>query len=142
MVVDRKVTGKASSMPGGLAAGALCSLSITLAMAALLAKLVEAKRMAEENIGYGVMVLLLLASFAGALVAFRRIKRQRMLVCLLSGVIYFAILMSMTALFFGGQYEAVGVTALLVLGGSAVAALLGLQQGRGQKHRKIKVPHR
>ncbi len=43
---------------------------------------------------------------------------------------------------FGGQYSAVGTTALLVLAGSGAAALLGLRQGRGAKRTKIKVPHR
>ena len=88
------------------------------------------------------MVLLIVSSFAGAMIAFSRIKRQRMLVCIVSGVIYFAMLMSVTALFFGGQYSAVGTTALLVLAGSGTAALLGLRQRRGTKRTKIKVPHR
>ena len=95
-----------------------------------------------EKIGYGIMVLLIVSSFAGAMISFGRIKRQRMLVCIVSGVIYFAMLMSMTALFFGGQYSAVGTIALLVLAGSGAAALLGLRQGRGAKRTKIKVPHR
>lgn len=142
MVVNGKVTGKAMSMPGGLAVGAGVSLGVTLLMAAVLAKLVDAERMAWENIGYGIMVLLLAASFAGAMVSFGKIKRQRMLVCGLSGVIYFAMLLAITALFFGGQYSAVGVTALLVLAGSGTAALLGLRQGRGGKRKKIKLPNR
>lgn len=141
MAVNRKVTGRAMSMPAGLAVGAAASLAVTLLLAAVLAKLVETERLAQENIGYGVMVLLLAASFIGALVSFSRVKRQRMLVCCVSGLIYFAMLMSITALFFGGQYSAVGVTALLVLGGSGTAALLGLREGRGGKRKKLKIPN-
>lgn len=142
MVVNQKPTGRAMSMPGGLAIGGVTSLSVTLIIAAILAKLVEGETMPESSIGYGVMVLLMLASFAGAMVSCGKIKRQRLAVCLLSGVIYFLTLMAITALFFGGQYSAVGVTALLVLCGSALAILAGMGGKRGGKHRKIKIPNR
>lgn len=115
MVANKKITGRATSLPVGLAIGAACSLAATLILTAILAKLVEAETLPVEKVGYGIMVLLIVSSFAGAMISFGRIKRQRMLVCIVSGVIYFAMLMSMTALFFGGQYSAVGTTALLVL---------------------------
>ena len=139
MVVNRKPTGRAMSMPGGLALGALFSVGATLVLTAVLAKLVEGETIPQEKIGYGIMAILVLSAFTGSMAAFGRIKRQRLLVCGLSGAIYFAVLMSMTALFFGGQYSAVGTTALLILLGSAAAALLGLKQGRGVKRKKIKV---
>ena len=142
MVVNRKVSGKAASMPAGLALGGAVSLGLTLVLSGVLAKLVETQMLAEENIGYGVMVVLLVCSMLGAMVSSGRIKRQRLLVCALSGVVYLLILLSITALFFGGQYEAVGVTALLVLGGSMVTAFLGINGKRGGKRRKITLPHR
>lgn len=142
MVVNRKVTGKASSMPAGLAVGGSVSLGLTVLLAAVIAKLVDSGKLAEESIGYGVMGLLLCASMAGALAAHGRIKRQRLLVAALSGLVYMATLLAITALFFGGQYEAVGVTALLVFGGSMVTALLGTGPKRGGKRRKIRLPAR
>lgn len=142
MAVNQKPTGRTMSMPGGLAIGGVCSLLITFACAAFLAWLVAEERMQESDIGYGVMVLLLLSSFAGAMAAWGKIKRQRMLVCLLSGIVYFGTLLAVTALFFGGQYSAVGVTALLILCGITLAAMMGLRQGRGSRHRKMKMPHR
>ena len=142
MVVNRKVTGKASSVPAGLALGGAVSLGITLILAAVIAKMVSDEKLAEENIGYGVMVLLFTASAAGAAVANRRIKRQKLLVSALSGVLYLGILLSITDLFFGGQYEAVGVSALLVMSGSLVTALLSGSGNRGAKRRKTKIAHR
>lgn len=132
----RKMTATTASMPGGLAVGGGVSLGVTLLLSAVLAWLVHRETIAMENIGYGILVLLLMASFLGAETAFGRIRRQRLLVCGLSGLIYFALLLSITALFFGGQYSGVGVTALLILAGSGAAALLGLRRGRGGK--KIK----
>ncbi len=143
MVVNQKPTGRAASMPAGLAIGAAVSLGITLVFAAVLAKLVDMEKLPWENIGYGIIALLLSASFSGAMTAYAKVKRQRIPVCLISGAIYFGMLLSITALFFGGQYEAVGVTALLVLGGSAAAGLLGLRTGESRKHHKIRpVRHR
>lgn len=142
MVVNQKPTGRTASMPAGLVFGAAVSLGITLISAAILAKLVDMERLAWENIGYGIMILLLLAPFFGSMAAYAKIKRQRMLVCAVSGVIYFGMLLSITALFFGGQYDSIGVTAGLVLAGSIAAGLLGLRGGGGKKGRKLRAAHR
>lgn len=130
------------SLPGGLSIGAAVSMGITLIAAALLAKLVDMEKLPWEKIGYGIMVTLLAASFLGAAAAYGRVKRQRLMVCLLSGVAYYGLLLALTALFFGGQYEAMGVTGALILAGSGTAGLLGLREGRGGKHRRIKLPAR
>lgn len=130
------------SMPGGLAMGGLVSLGITLAGSAILAWLVDEEMMAMESIGYGIMVMLLGASFLGAVTAYGKIRRRRLLVCAASGLVYIGILLSITALFFGGQYSGVAVTVLLVLAGSVAAGMLGLGQGRGGRRKKIKLPAR
>lgn len=142
MIATKKPTGRASSMGAGLVIGGLSGLIITLFGSAILAKLIDANVFPETSIGYGVMVILLLESFLGALLAFAKIRRQRLLVCMATGLIQFLLLLSMTALFFGGQYSGVGVTALLILCGSALAALLGLRENRGGKMRKIRIPNR
>ncbi len=141
MVRSQKTTGRATSMPAGLAVGAAVSAGLTFLLTALLAKLLDMETLAWENIGYGIMIMLLIASFGGAMVSYAKVKRQRMLVCAASGVIYFAILLSITALFFGGQFEAVGVTAALVFGGSITAGLLG-HHGGGGRRRKRQIVHR
>lgn len=138
----KKPTGRASSMGVGLAMGGLCGLAITLLGSGIIAKLIDANVFSESSIGYGIMVILLLAAFLGSLLAYGKIGRQRLLVCMTTGLIQFLLLLSMTALFFGGQYSGVGVTALLILCGSALAAFLGLRENRGGKTRKIRIPNR
>lgn len=136
MRYQQKATGRAMSMQGGLALGAGISTLVTLLLAIILAKLIDSEKLPWENVGYGIMITLIGASFLGAYCASKRIKRLHMLVCLTSGGIYFAVLLSMTALFFGGQYEAVGITALLVLAGCISAGLLSLgrtKSGYGKK---------
>lgn len=142
MVIDRKVTGKAMTIPAGLLIGSFVSLGITMILAAVFAKLLDSEHLTQESIGYGVMGILLASSFGGAMVSYKRIKRQRLLVCMLSGVVYFGILLSITALFFGGQYEAVGVTGLLILCGCSIAVLTGMGEKRVGKRHKVKLPNR
>lgn len=139
MVLNHKPTGRAVSMPAGLMFGAFISMGMTVLAVGLIAKLVGSEYIKETQIGYGIMVTLLASSFFGALAAAGKIKRQRLMVCALSGLIFFLTLLSITALFFGGQYEAVGVTAILVLGGSLLAVLAGGRsesRGKGRKIRK------
>ena len=116
--------GKAASMPVGFFLGGVASLVVTIVTSGILAWLVISQKISENQIGYGVMVLLILASFSGAEVSYRKIKRQRLVVSMVAGVIYFGILLSMTAFFFGGQYNAVGESALMVLCGCGLAFLL------------------
>lgn len=132
MTLNRKATGKAVSMPAGLAMGAAVSLGMTLGLAVVTAKLVDSGVVRETGIGYCAMGILLLSAMAGAMVSSGRIKRQRMAVCAMSGGIYYLTLLAMTALFFGGQYSGMGVTALVVLCGCALVLLPQLRKGRGQ----------
>lgn len=141
MVVNRKVTGTASAMPVGLAMGLGISLGATMLGCAVLAWLISQETVPQSGIGYGSVVILLVSSLLGAGVACGRIKRRRMLVCVLSGVCYFASLICITALFFGGQYQGMGVTALVILAGSLCIGLLGLRGdgSRGRHRRKTRI---
>lgn len=142
MLLNQKNTGRATSMPTGLACGAVVSLSVTLLASAMIAKLVESGYLEETGIGYGIIVALMTASFLGALTAAGRIKRQRLMVCVISGMIHYMSLLGITGLFFGGQYEAVGVTGLLVMGGSMLAVLASGGEKRGGKRTGIKLRNR
>jgi len=133
---NQKANGRTSSIPAGLAVGAAVNIVITGMLTALLAILLDRETIAWEAVGYGILIMIMLSTFLGAVTAYSRIRRQRLLVCLMSGAVYFAMLLSVTALFFGGQYEAVAVTALLVAGGTGCAALPGLGQGRGGRNRR------
>lgn len=132
MTINKKVTGTASSIPAGLAWGALISTAVTLAGAAVTAKLIDGEIIGWDQTGYAVLVILLLSAWIGAMVAAGKIKRRRIVVCLASGVAYMLILLCATALFFGGKYSGVGETALLILCGSIVA-VFSEYPGKGRR---------
>lgn len=136
MTVNRKPTGTAVSIPAGMTWGLLWAAGITLAGACLTAKLIDGYILKWEDSGYAVLVILILSAWAGAMVASGRVKRQRAMVCLLSGAAYFAALLLVTALFFGGQYSGVGETALLILCGSILGIFTGYPGKTGRKTHK------
>lgn len=136
MTVNQKPSGMAKSIPVGLAIGWMTEMILMLLLCAGLTMLILSGRLGRENIGYGLIIVLLTSSYAGASVSCRAIRRRKLLVCALSGTLYMAALLGITALFFGGQYEAVGVTALLVFGGIAVAALTNTTKKTGEKYRR------
>lgn len=140
MVSNRKVTGKASTIPVGIMLGLGVSMLITVAGAAAAAWLISSEVTAQDSIGYLSAAVLVLSSAAGALAAAGKIKRMRLQMCIAFGVCYYLTLLAMTALFFGGQYEGMGVTAVAVALGCAGGALAGMKAGSrrsgGVKYRR------
>lgn len=140
MVVNKKVTGKSKPIALGLAAGCAIALMITLSGAALTAKLALSEKIQTESIGYAAVVILLTASIVGAWISSALVKRRRLIVSLGAGGSYYLSLLAITALFFGGQYQGMGVTALVVLGGCGCVGLMGIKgenrvSKNGKKHR-------
>lgn len=128
-----KARNTASSLPVGVGIGLLVSLILTVLGAALTAYLVDKEIMAQSNVGYGCVISLLVSACCGAYVSVKRVKRLRMRVCIASGACYYLLLLGITALFFGGQYEGMGITALVVLGGCLAVAIAGMSGGKSRK---------
>lgn len=132
MVMKQK--GKARSIPAGVLMGVGVALGWTILASAVAAKLIDMEWIGQNTIGYASLLILLSGSFLAASVAKHEIKKQRLMVCGITAAGYYLSLLAITALFFGGQYQGMGVTALLVLCGSALAALPD-KAGRGGNRR-------
>lgn len=130
---------RATSLPIGLALGAAVSMGVTLMISFIGAQLILSEVMDQGLIGYCSLAALLLGAIMGAMTSAAKVQRRRMLVCLLSGLVYFCILLSVTALFFGGQYEGVAVSFVTVTLGSIGAALLHGEGKRRNHHRRKKI---
>ena len=137
MGIHQKAARHSSSLGGGIAAGVAAALALTLLLGALLAFFISREVVQQEQLGYGVMVILFLAAALGCRLAYRRIQHRRLLVFLLAALGYLVSLTAITALFFGGQFEGIFPTAMLIIGGSGTAFLLpGHGSGMG-KHNKV-----
>lgn len=124
-----------SKMAVGLVVGAATSMSISLLGAGLTAYLIESEKIGEGSIRTAAMVITILSASIGAWMAMAKVQKQRMQVCLLCGLAYYLLLISTTAMFFGGQYYGMGISALAVLGGCGTVAFLA-SRGSGKKGRK------
>jgi len=137
-----KHTGRASSMPKGLLTGLICALIITLAGTTATAKLVEHQHLALEKTGYAVMLIIIAASWFGSWISNKMIRHQKIKVCMLSAICVYLLLLAITALFFGGQYDGAGETALLIFCGSMLPLFLKLPGKTERKRSKIKMHNR
>ena len=136
MTVNRKVTGTAVSVPMGIGIGCGISMILTLLGSGVVAKMIAEEILQETAIGYGAMVILLLSSILGSAIAVNKVKKRKLQVSLAVGAGYFLLLLAMTALFFGGQYQGMWVTALLVFAGSGTVTLLETREKKSVKFRK------
>ena len=141
-MIHKKPSGRALSMPAGLLHGTLASLGITLGFVALISKLLDSERIQAETIGYWIMFMLIIATSIGAVISCWKIKRQRVMVCLAAGGIYYLTLLAATALFFGGQFESVGVTGLIIFLSSAAAVFLPFPAKKSRGGKKLKKSNR
>lgn len=138
----QKRNGRASSMPMGLCCGAIVSAAITIAGTVAMAFLLDGEKMKWSSVGYGVLVMLLLASFLGAYAACCRIKVKYLLVSLLSGGMYLSILLCLTLIFFGGQFCGVGETTLLILAGSISGGLIKIYASKNSQKTRMNKRYR
>ena len=83
------------------------------------------------------MVILFLAAALGCRLAYRKIKHRRLLVFFLTALGYLVSLTAITALFFGGRFEGIFPTAMLIIGSSGMAFLFPGHRNDAGKHRKI-----
>ena len=139
MVVNRKVTGRASSVSAGLATGTITGFLLALLLSALAAYLVSCEMLSMNKIGYSAVVVLILSSCVGGWIAAVRIKKMQVKMAAISGLLLYVLLLSMTALFFNGQYDAFGVTLLLVLLGSGAGGILASRKTRRRKLKYHKI---
>ena len=136
MTVNRKVTGTAVSVPMGIGIGCGISMILTLLGAGIVAKMISEEILRETAIGYGAMAIILLSSILGSAIAVYKVKKRKLQVSLLVGGGYYLLLLAMTALFFGGRYQGMWVTALLIFAGSGAVILMESREKKSVKFRK------
>lgn len=130
------------SLVSGLVFGASVSAALTLLGTALCAAMVSAETIPEQASGYSALAILFLAALGGAATGAGKAKNKRLYVCLAVAGIYMMLLLAMTAVFFEGQYSGVGVTVLVLLSASIVAAMIGQGREKRTNLRRSKIKRR
>lgn len=134
MKLKRK--GTPLGIPAGLGIGAIVALLITLMGAALVAYLIASEKAGEGIIGYASMVIMAAATATGSWIAVSLVKRLRLQMCMMMGGCYYLLLLAMTALLFGGRYEGMGLSALVILAACAVVAFSPISKSKISGKRK------
>lgn len=125
-----KVKGTSKTIPLGLGIGSIISLIITFIGSAVTAYLITTEKIGQGSTGYASLLILFTAAAMGAWGAVSSVKRLRLQICLLSGGLYYLILLAITALFFGGQYDGMGVTAIVTFIAVVLVAIIPTKTGQ------------
>lgn len=142
MMRNHKVTGKTLSMPVGLTIGTAICILLTVLISIVISKLISIEKIEWNQVGYGVMIMLLIASIAGAKTACTIIRRRKLIICASIGGLYWLSLLVITALFFDGQYNGMGLTGLIILCGGALVYIMEMKRegrrkgGFGRRRKK------
>lgn len=128
--------GATIGIPAGLGIGIMAALMITLVGAALVAYLIASEKAGEGTIGYMSMIIMAAATATGSWIAASLVKQRRLQMCMMIGGCYFLLLLSMTALLFGGRYERMGIAALVIVSTCAAVAFVPTSTSKISKKRK------
>ncbi len=137
----KKRNGRVMSMPAGIGLGVGTSGIVTLIGAMVLAWLISTERAGEDAVGWGCMVIQLLASAVGCITAWRVIRHKRLMVTGLTAVSYYLALLIMS-LAFGAGFTGMGTTAAMVVLGGGITQFPVLFGGGSGAHKHKKVAFR
>ena len=70
------------------------SLGMTLLMSFALAGLISRERLSWDQVGYGILILLFLSALLGAATSVKAVKRQRLMIAMGSGLLFWATLIA------------------------------------------------
>ena len=111
---------------------ALCIITTTVGVS-VFAWLISNAYVSEKSAAYICTGVLIISALTGTTAAVWKAK-EVLWISLITALLYFAVLLSCTAIFFDGIYEGVGVTALCVAGSALCTVLLNAHRGRGKRH--------
>ncbi len=132
---DYQKNGK--SAVAAVSIGGVISVVLMLIGTMIITLLVMNETITEEAIGYGVLAVTLIATYTGAYASLTIYKKKYLITSMSVSIVFALILLSLTALFFDGQFTGVPATLLVIICGG-VSAMLVAGKGRHQTkpHRK------
>ena len=125
-------------VPMGIAIGVIAAVAVMMIGALITANLVLKETVSMNSIGLAAMCILAAATAAGTTLAMVLTKEKNLLVCGITALAVYLVLLCITAVFFDGMYRSMGLTAVAVLIGGGISLLPKLQKRAG--NRKVKIP--
>ena len=138
MTKKHKLSGAGVTMPVGIVMGVAVCVAVVLIGAVALAYLVIRETIGLGSVGFGALLIIGLSSAIGAWFATMLVKEKKLLVCGLTALGFYLVLLSITAVFFDGMYAGLGIAAVAILAGAGISLLPGMRGKKGKN--KIKIP--
>ncbi len=127
----------AARLPVSIAIGTAVGMIGALSGAAVLTTMILNGKIGESSMRYGCLAVLAVSAILGSLIAALTANERKFIAATATGASMFAVLISCTALFFGGQYSGIAVTLLLTVGiGLCVGMISSKKKGRSFKRVK------
>ena len=113
-----------ASIPAAVFLGTVVSTAVTLIGAVVVAALISNAIISDNSIGYSVLLLALVSAFLGCSASILIARRRLLIVSICTAIVFLLVLLSVTAIFYGGQYSGIPATVLVILGGGISSVLL------------------
>lgn len=134
----KKQSSKQNPMVYAILWGTVIELTITIILCAITAWLISAQKIKLSTIHYAVMLSIMLSAYFGTYIAHRLSGTKKLPVALISAAVFYSIHILITALFFGGSYQALLETGLIFICGSLLYVLTGKRKNI-RKNKRISV---
>jgi len=121
-----------------IAIGIIAGIAMMLLSIGVFAMMISKEMISEAGTDYCSVAVLLLSGFVASLVAISHYKKMKIWISVITGVVYSAVLLGMTAVFFDGEYRGILVTVMVVLSGCMIATILARKGNNTQKLRRSK----
>lgn len=136
MEVKKKTGFKMERMASAAMKTAACCLCFTMIFSFLTGELLSRRILPQEHSGYAVMLILLTVSAIAAKVFGKEYVCNAIVSGTVSGLEYFLLLLLITWIFYGGKFEAIFETALMIAAGSFAGAVWGKLNRKGRHKRR------
>lgn len=138
-LVANRAKGTSSPVIAGVLTGAAVAVAVMAGLSIAMAWMINRGWMPVDLLGYGSMGVIVLASASGATVTIKKVMRRSILMGGLTGATLILAVLAVNGLFFGGQYDGVFTTILMILVGCIVPGVIGSKKiGKGNVGRRKK----
>lgn len=134
-----KQTGKAKSVPEGIIIATIISIIETMLLSFIIAYSLNTELITWEQAGYWIMIVLFIVSFSGAKCAITTVRRQRVLLSIMSGTVYWGILLCISALLWNNGFEAVWETGSVIIAGCGAACFISMPTRNKHRNNRRKI---
>ena len=125
-----------TTMLSAILIGTATSILTSVIGAAITAWVISTGKAPQSGTNTAGWIILFLSAACGSWIASKMAEGKKLQTAMITGGAYLMILILMTALFFGGQYQGMGVSGIIVFGVCAIIAFLPTKNSPARGKRK------